>query len=55
MIRHWLQSVLKAVVIVTIKCSGIRVARGDGPVADKVDEGGRAIRHTQQDRAASHK
>jgi len=48
-IRRWLQTVLKVVAMAAAKCSGIRMAKGDRPPGDKGDEGGRAIRHIQQD------
>ena len=48
-IRRWLQTVLKVVAMAAAKCSGIRMAKGDRPVGEKGHEGGRAMRHTQQD------
>ena len=55
MLRHWLQTVLKVVVMAATKSSGIRVASSEGPARGRRAEGERAIRHTQQERAASHK
>ena len=47
--RSWLRAVLKVVIIAATMCSGIIVAKSDGPVGDEGHEGGRDIRQTQQD------
>ena len=52
--RHWLETVLKAVVMGTTMCSGIIVVKYDVPIGDKGHERGRGIRQDQRglDRAA---
>ena len=47
--KRWVHTVLKVVVMAVTMCSGIRVPNGDGPAGDQGHEGGRAIRHTQRD------
>jgi hypothetical protein len=52
--RPWVETVLKAVVVGATLCSGITVAKDDGPLGDDRHEGGRGTRPPQQklDRAA---
>jgi len=52
--RTWLETVLKVVVTAATMCSGISVAKYDGPVWEEGHKGGRDIRQDQQglDRAA---
>jgi hypothetical protein len=52
--RHWLETVLKVVVMAATMCSGIIVPKYDVPVGDEGHEGGRGIRQDQRglDRAA---
>ena len=48
--RVWLEIVLKAVVMAATMCSGIVVAKYDGPmVGDKGHGGGRGTRQSQRD------
>jgi hypothetical protein len=51
---HWLETVFKVVVMGATMCSGIIVAKYDGPVGDEGHERGRGIRQDQRglDRAA---
>lgn len=53
-IRDWLETVLKVVVMGATMCSGIIVAKYDMPKEDDGHEGGRVTRQSQQelDRAA---
>jgi len=52
--RPWLQTVLKVVVMGVTMCSGIVVAKNDVPMGDEGQEGDRDIKQTRQklDRAA---
>jgi hypothetical protein len=52
--RPWLEALLKVVVMAATMCSGIIVAKSDGPARDESHEGGRGMRQEQRglDRAA---
>jgi hypothetical protein len=52
--RHWLEPVLKVVVMGATMCSGIIVVKYDVPIGDKGHDGRRGIRQDQWglDRAA---
>ena len=54
LIRPWLETVLKVVVMAATMCSGIVVAKYDRPVRDEGHDGGRGMRQDQRglDRAA---
>jgi len=53
-VRHWLETVLKVVVVGATMCSGIIVAKYDVPLRDEGHDGGRGTRQSQKelDRAA---
>lgn len=49
MVRSWLETFLKVVVMGATMCSGIIVAKSDVPLGDEGHEGGRSTKQTQQD------